>query len=218
MRRKEASAHHCNTKARARSVPVARMVSYSEGVWGSAATCAVMLGDSERACVDLWQGAPCWVGCFAGEPQVYTTRLWCWEGLGAGGEGDDRGWDGWMASPTRWTWVWVNSGSWWWTERPGVLRFMGSQRVGHDWATELDWTEVPSLSILTHKFPSCPHPDTWSVMQVWSPGTSLLSPPPTFLQSRAGRDSVILHLKPSPWNRCRLTKHYTLFSPSPLDC
>ena len=61
------------------------------------------------------------------------------EGLGAGGEGDDRGWDGWMASPTRWTWVWVNSGSWWWTGRPGMLWFMGSQRVGHDWATKLNW-------------------------------------------------------------------------------
>ena len=48
--------------------------------------------------------------------------------------------DGWMASLTRWTWVWVNSGSWWWTGRPGVLWFMGSQRVGHDWATELNWT------------------------------------------------------------------------------
>ena len=61
--------------------------------------------------------------------------------LGAGGEGDDdRGWDGWMASLTRWTWVWVNSGSWWWTGRPGMLRFMGSQRVGHDWETELNWT------------------------------------------------------------------------------
>ena len=64
---------------------------------------------------------------------------WCWEGLGAGGEGDDRGWDGWMASLTRWTWVWVNSGSWWWTGRPGVLWFMGSQRVRHDWVTELNW-------------------------------------------------------------------------------
>ena len=66
-------------------------------------------------------------------------RLWCWEGLGAGGEGDDRGWDGWMASLTQWTWVSVNSGNWWWTGRPGVLRFMGSQRVGHDWATDLIW-------------------------------------------------------------------------------
>ena len=60
---------------------------------------------------------------------------------GAEGEGDDRGWDGWMASLTRWTWVWVNSGSWWWTRRPGVLRFMASQRVRHNWATELNWTE-----------------------------------------------------------------------------
>ena len=65
-------------------------------------------------------------------------RLWCWERLGAGGEGDDPGWDGWMASRTRWTWVWVNSRSWWWTGRPGVLWFMGLQRVGHDWATELN--------------------------------------------------------------------------------
>ena len=57
------------------------------------------------------------------------------------GEGDDRGWDGWMASSTRWTWVWVNSRSWWWTGRPGVRWFMGSQRVRHDWTTELNWTE-----------------------------------------------------------------------------
>ena len=75
------------------------------------------------------------------EELTHWKRLWCWEGLGAGGEGDDRGWDGWMASLTQWTWVWVNSGSWWWIGRPGVLRFMGSQRVGHDWATELNWTE-----------------------------------------------------------------------------
>ena len=61
-------------------------------------------------------------------------------GTGAG-EGDDRGWDGCMASPTQWAWVWVNSGSLWWTGRPSVLRFTGSQRVGHDWATELNWTE-----------------------------------------------------------------------------
>ena len=74
---------------------------------------------------------------------------WCWEGLGTGGEGDNRGWDGWMASPTQWTWVWVNSRSWWWTGRPGVLRFMGSQRVGHDWATELLNT-VDSLVLFFH--------------------------------------------------------------------
>ena len=73
---------------------------------------------------------------------THWKRTWCWEGLGAGGEGDDRRLDGWMASPTRRTWVWVNSGSWWWTGRPGVLWFMGSQRVGHNWVTELNWTDV----------------------------------------------------------------------------
>ena len=81
-----------------------------------------------------------------GEELTHWKRLWCWEGLGAGGEGDDGGWDGWMASPTRWTWVSVNSGSWCWTGRPGVLRFMGLQRVGHDWATDLIWSEVKKWS------------------------------------------------------------------------
>jgi len=68
--------------------------------------------------------------------------------LGAGGEGDDRGWDGWMASLTQWTWVSVNSGSWWWIGRPGVLRFMGSQRVGHDWETDLIWSECIRFSAI----------------------------------------------------------------------
>ena len=72
------------------------------------------------------------------EELTHWKRPWCWKGLGAGGEGDDRGCDGWMASPTRWAWVWVNSGSWWQTGRPGMLRFMGLQRVGHDWATILN--------------------------------------------------------------------------------
>ena len=76
------------------------------------------------------------------EESTHWKRPWCWEGLGAGGEGDDRGWDVWMASLTRWTWVWVNSGSWWWTGRPGMLWFMGLQRVGHNWATEMNWTEL----------------------------------------------------------------------------
>ena len=76
------------------------------------------------------------------EELTHLKRPWCWERLRAGGEGDDRGWDGWMASPTQWTWVWVNSRSWWWTGRPGVLQSMGSQRVEHDWATELNWTSA----------------------------------------------------------------------------
>ena len=67
----------------------------------------------------------------------YWKRPWCWERLKTGGEGDDRGWDGWMASPTHWMWVWVNSRSWWWTGRPDVLQSVGSQRVRHDWATEV---------------------------------------------------------------------------------
>ena len=67
---------------------------------------------------------------------THLKRPWCWERLKAGEE-DDRGWDGWMASPTQWTWVWVDSRSWWWTGRPGMLQSMGSQRVRHDWATEL---------------------------------------------------------------------------------
>ena len=71
---------------------------------------------------------------------THLKRPWCWERLKAG-EGDDRGWDGWMASLTQWIWVWVNSGSWWWTGRPGVLQSMGSQRVRHNWATELNWTD-----------------------------------------------------------------------------
>ena len=81
------------------------------------------------------------------EELTHWKRLWCWEGLGAGGEGDDRGWDGLMASLTRWMWLWVNSRSWWWTGRPGVLQFMGLQRIEHNWATELNWVSPDFCSI-----------------------------------------------------------------------
>ena len=67
---------------------------------------------------------------------THWKRPWCWERLKAGGEGDDRGWDGWMASPNQWTWVWGNSRRWWRLGKPGVLQSMGLQKVGHDWATE----------------------------------------------------------------------------------
>ena len=66
-------------------------------------------------------------------------RPWCRKKLKAEGEGDDRGWDGWVVSLTRWTWVWVGSRSWWWTGKPGMPQYMGSQRVRHDWVTELNW-------------------------------------------------------------------------------
>ena len=92
------------------------------------------------------------------EELTHWKRVWCWEGLGAGGEGDDRGWDGWLASLVWWTWVWVNSGRWWWTGRPGVLRCMGSQRVGHDWATELNcvfWLFQLESKIVILMYSSC---------------------------------------------------------------
>ena len=73
------------------------------------------------------------------EEPTHWKRPWCSKRLKAGGEGDDRGWDGWMASLTGWTWLWVNSGSWWWTGRPGMVQFTGSQRVEHDWAAKLNW-------------------------------------------------------------------------------
>ena len=87
---------------------------------------------------ESWNSSTLATSC---EELTHLKRPWCWERLRAGGEGDDRGWDVWMASPTQWTWVWVDSRSWWWTGRPGVLWFMGSQGVGHDWAIELNWTQ-----------------------------------------------------------------------------
>ena len=100
------------------------------------------------------------------EELTHWKRPWCWEGLVAGGEGDDRGWDGWMVTLTRWTRVWVNSWSWWWTGRSGVLRFMGSQRVGHDWVTELtelaDWNINMGASLVTQLVKTLPAiPETW---------------------------------------------------------
>ena len=72
------------------------------------------------------------------EELTHLKKPWFWERLEAGGEGDDRGWDGWTASPTQWTRVWVSSRSWWWTGKPGALQSMGSQRVGHEWVTKLN--------------------------------------------------------------------------------
>ena len=100
------------------------------------------------------KGDQSWVFIGRTDAEAETPILWpshakswlIWKDPDAGkdwarGEGEDRGWDGWMASLTRWTWVWVNSGNWWWTGKPGMLRFMGLQRVRHDWVTELNWTE-----------------------------------------------------------------------------
>ena len=97
--------------------------------------------------------------------------------LKAGGQGDDRGWDGWMSSPTQWKWVWVNSGSWWWTGRPGVLQSKGSQRViGHDWVTELNWWDQTPWSYLS---------ECWALSQLFHSPLSLSS-----------RGSLVLHFLP----------------------
>ena len=80
------------------------------------------------------------------EELTLWKRPWCWERLKVAGEGDNRGWDGWIASPTQWTWVWVSSRSWWRTGKPGMLQSAGSQRVGLKWATELNWMKIIATS------------------------------------------------------------------------
>ena len=86
-----------------------------------------------------WNSNPLATWC---EELTHWKSPWVWERLKTGGEGDDRGWNGWMASPSQWTWVWASSGNWWWTGKPGVLQSMGLQRVGHDWVTE-QWQVLP---------------------------------------------------------------------------
>ena len=76
------------------------------------------------------------------EELTHLKEPWCWERLKEGGEKDDRGWDGWMASLTRWTWVWVSFRNRWWTGKPGLLQSMGLQRVGHEWASKLTDTYI----------------------------------------------------------------------------
>ena len=99
----------------------------------------ILIGSTRNTRISTWR-----------EELTHWKRPWCWERLKAG-EGDDRGWDDWMALGTRWTWVWVNSGSWWWTGRPGVLWSMGSQL---DMTERLNWTELNSSypSITKHIF------------------------------------------------------------------
>ena len=92
------------------------------------------------------------------EQLTHLKNPWCWERLRAGGEGDNRGWDGWMVSPIQWTWVWVYSGSWWRTGRPSRLQSMRLQRVGHDWTTKLKYL---AISFLENKI--------YTLNKFWSP-------------------------------------------------
>ena len=95
------------------------------------------------------------------EDMAHWKWLWCWERLKVG-EGDNRGWDDWMASLTQWAWVWLNFRSCWWTGRPGMLHSMGSQKVGYDWVTELKWTDQSWNFQLCHQLALWPWAITFS--------------------------------------------------------
>ena len=96
--------------------------------------------DAETETPILW---PHWC-----EEPSHWKRPWFWERLKAGGEGDDRGWDAWMAAPTQWRWLWASSGWWWRTGKPGVLKSKGSQTVEHDWVTEQQQSFIVFLPFL----------------------------------------------------------------------
>ena len=116
-------------------------------------------------------------GQLMGRADLFERLLWCWERLRAGGERDNRGWDGWIASPTQWTWVWVDSRSWWWAGRPSVLQFMGSQRVGHNWATKLNWTYVTYTEMTIYfavRHGKCNRP-TCAILGLWLNNTLNIS-------------------------------------------
>ena len=112
------------------------------------------------------------------EELTHWERPWWWEWLKVEGEGDDRGWDVWISSPTQWTWIWVNSGSWWWTGRPGVLKSMRLQRVRHDWATELNWTKALKQNTMpiTGNPPRDCKDRKGSLILIWPRGFSPLHP------------------------------------------
>ena len=98
-----------------------------------------------------------------GDPRSDSLkRPWCWERLKAWREGDNRGWDDWMASATRWTWVWISSRSWSWIGKPGMLQSMESQRVGHDWVTELNWQVYPFWPPASNSH--SPNPHLWAYL------------------------------------------------------
>ena len=127
----------------------------------------------------------------------------CWERLKVGREGDDRGWDGWMASLTWWTWVWVNSGSWWWTRRPGVLPSVGLQRVRHNWATELNWwmkkfAGDSCVQSLVSSWELAEFPEMHSDLLLWAvtitstqQGVQLFSPSKKWAGNCGGQDSGV---------------------------
>ena len=143
---------------------------------------------------------------------THLKRPWCWEILKVGEEVDDRGWDDWIASPSQWTWVWVSSGSWWWTGKPGMSQSMGLQRVRQDWVTELNLTEShyrgpPSgiyLNLITSVAQMVKHLSTMWETQVWSLGREVpwrrkWQSTPVLLPGKShGQRSLVGY---SPWGR-----------------
>ena len=120
----------------------------------------------------------------------HWKRSWCWERLRAGGEGDDRGWNGWMASSTWWTqWVWVNSRSWWWTGRPGMLHSMGSAK---SWTQLSDWTEVKELVLLHRYLTHLVVLLVLCLLSPWSPCSCLIACISLFFHWRAPLPSLNL--------------------------
>ena len=126
--------------------------------------------------------------------------------------GDARGWDGWMASPTRWTWVWVNSGRWWWTGRPGVLRFMGSQRVGPDWATELSYFREKLLLFIEGYFPEFYVKDKMVNTEIGKTPGLPAAQPQAQVSYRFPLDRRPRSLSPCPWGG----HHHPLYPGHPL--
>ena len=98
---------------------------------------------------------------------IHWKSPWCWERLNAGGGRDIRGWDIWKASLTRWTCIRASSGSWWWTGKPGMLQSMGSQRVGHDWVTELNWRRAVR-SVVQETIDVCLNPHLYSLSMLYN--------------------------------------------------
>jgi len=120
------------------------------------------------------KGNQSWIFIRRTDVDIETPTLWppdvknwllgkdsCWERLKAGREGDDRGWDGWMALPTWWTWVWASSGIWWRTGTSDILQSMGLHRLGHNWGTELSWTDYPELTRTTAQI------YIYSILEIW---------------------------------------------------
>ena len=108
--------------------------------WNTALLCAPLSKARTQGYVNLTVTNTLAIWC---EELTHWKRSWYWERLKARGTGDDREGGGWMASPTRWTWVWASSRSWWWTGRPGMRQSVGSQRARHNWAAELNWRQWP---------------------------------------------------------------------------